>query len=309
MRTLILITGLLAACIAFTSRAEELLPVAVFDFESKDDNLRDLGPKISALLNAHLSTDARLITVERAEIEKLLGEQELGLSGTIQADTAAKVGHLTGAKVIITGRTFMADRQLMIVAKIIGTETGRVYGELASGPGLSAMPEMCKDLASRIAKTVADKSDTLTVAVPTREDRVARLKKLLPKDKELPVVSISVPERHINAPTIDPAVETELGLILRALGFTITSLKEGSSPPKIEITGEAFSELGLRRGNLVSCKGRVELKATDKATGNVIFIDRQTAVAVDLSEHIAGKSALQDAAATLLERMLPSLLK
>ena len=44
--------------------------------------------------------------VERAELEKILGEQELGLSGTVSADTAAKVGNLTGAKVLVTGRVF-----------------------------------------------------------------------------------------------------------------------------------------------------------------------------------------------------------
>jgi hypothetical protein len=63
----------------------------------------------------------------------------------------------------------------------------------------------------------------------------------------------------------------------------------------------------MRKGNLVSCKGRVEMKAIDKTTGNVLFIDRQTSVAVDLSEHLAGKTALQDAAAKLTERMLPKL--
>ncbi len=49
------------------------------------------------------------------------------------------------------------------------------------------------------------------------------------------------------------------------------------------------------------------MKAIDKTTGNVLFIDRQTSVAVDLSEHLAGKTALQDAAAKLTERMLPKL--
>src|SRR5688500_2983961 len=100
-----------------------ILPVAVFDFESKDEAVRDLGPKVAVLVSTHLSTDPQIITVERAELEKVLGEQELGLSGTVSADTAAKVGNLTGAKVLVTGRVFRMDKELMIVAKIIGTET------------------------------------------------------------------------------------------------------------------------------------------------------------------------------------------
>src|SRR5262245_24340750 len=73
------------------------LTVAVFDFEAHDTAVASLGAQISSLLNATLSAEANLITVERAELAKVLGEQELGLSGTVSTETAAKVGHLTGA--------------------------------------------------------------------------------------------------------------------------------------------------------------------------------------------------------------------
>ena len=68
---------------------------------------------------------------------------------------------------------------------------------------------------------------------------------------------------------------------------------------------EAFSEFGIRKGNLVSCKARVEIKAIEKATGKVLAVDRQTSVAVDLSQQMAAKAALQYAAAELAERVLP----
>src|SRR5881628_1752908 len=127
--------------------AADVLTVAVFDFESKDEAVKDLGPKVSALINATLSAEPRVITVERAELEKTLGEQELGLSGTISPETAAKVGHLTGAKVLVTGRVFKVDRELMMVAKIIGTETSRVYGEVVRGPGGGSPGDMSTELA------------------------------------------------------------------------------------------------------------------------------------------------------------------
>jgi hypothetical protein len=90
---------------------EQILTVAVFDFESKDEAVKDLGPKIATLVNVKLSIEHNIITVERAELEKALGEQELGLSGTVSADTAAKVGHLTGAKVLVTGRAFKVEKR------------------------------------------------------------------------------------------------------------------------------------------------------------------------------------------------------
>src|SRR5688572_28331368 len=101
---------------------DEILTVAIFDFESKDESVRDLGPKIATLVNANLSAEPQVILVERAELEKALGEQELGLSGTVSSDTAAKVGNLTGAQVLVTGRAFKVEKDLVIVAKIISTE-------------------------------------------------------------------------------------------------------------------------------------------------------------------------------------------
>ena len=46
----------------------------------------------------------------------------------------------------------------------------------------------------------------------------------------------------------------------------------------------------------------------ERVTERVIAVDRQTAIVVDLTEEIAGKQALQDAAASIAERMLPKLI-
>ncbi|MCX6916779.1 MAG: curli assembly protein CsgG [Verrucomicrobia bacterium] len=280
------------------------LTVAIFDFESKSDAVWDLGPKVAALLNANLSADPQIITVERAELEKVLGEQELGLSGTVSPDTAAKVGHLTGAKVLVTGRVFKADKELVIVAKIIGTETSRVYGELVKGPAASSITDLSGDLAKKIAATVSAKGDTLVAKVESREDRIARIKKSV-SGKTLPSVSVKIGERHFGQPVVDPAAETELSLILKECGF---ALKDDKSKEKadVEITGDAFSAYAMRKGNLISCKARVELKA-QKRTGEMLAVDRQTSVTVDITEQTAAKTALQQAAAEIAERVLPKL--
>ena len=89
-----LITHLLAAGLLLAALPAQVLTLAVFDFDAKDDAVRDLGPKLGTLLNATLSAEPDLILVERAELEKVLGEQELGLSGTVSPETAAQVGHL-----------------------------------------------------------------------------------------------------------------------------------------------------------------------------------------------------------------------
>ena len=303
---LIVLALLLAAVLPLRAAEPDILTVAIFDFESRDENVRDLGQKVSSLLNATLSAEPQIITVERAELEKVLGEQELGLSGTVSPDTAAKVGHLTGAKVLVTGRVFKADKELILVAKIIGTETSRVYGELVKGGLATPITDLSSDLARKIAATVSQKGETLMAKVESRDDRLARIKKSLTTD-HLPTVSVHIGERHFGQPVIDPAAETELGLILQQCGFKLLDDKS-KDRPDIEITGDAFSAYGLRKGNLVSCKARVEIKA-QKPGGQIVAMDRQTSVAVDVAEQTAAKTALQNAAMELAERLIPKLNK
>jgi hypothetical protein len=187
--------------------------------------------------------------------------------------------------------------------------TSRVYGEIVRGPAdRSSIADMSAEMAGRLSKIIQARSDTLVAKFEKQDDLIARLQKQY-EGKKFPPVSISIPERHIGSPTIDPAAQTEVSFILQKLGAVVADEKDTTVKPDLQIMGEAFSEFGMRKGNLVSCKARVELKAIDKTSGRVIFIDRQTAVAVDLSEHLAGKTAIQNAAAKLTERMLPKLVK
>ncbi len=299
--TLILFTAMTVACAESTN----ILTVAVFDFESQGEDTRELGKQISTLVSANLSAEPNIITVERAELEKALGEQELGLSGTVTSDSAAKVANLTGAKVLVTGRVFDANDQRIIVAKVIGTETSRVYGEMVEGPSAGSIVDLSSALAKKIDDDVSEKGETLVAKVESHDDRIAKIKKEL-AGKKLPAVSVKIAEQHFGQFVIDPAAQTELSLILQQCGFTVVD-DLSTNKPDVEITGEAFSEFGMSKGNLKSCRARIEINARDVASGNIISVDRQTSVAVDIAEHIAAKSALQNGAGELAERLLPQL--
>lgn len=300
----ILVSLLLLAATTLTAK-DEVYTVAVFNFETPDETIKDLGPKIATLLTANLSAEPQVITVERAELEKILGEQELGLSGTVSSDTAAKVGHLTGAKVLVTGKAFKVDRDLIMVAKIIGTETSRVFGEMVKSRNSTDITDLSGELAKKIAKILIEKGETLVPKLETREERIAKLRKKL-GDGKLPAISVKIPEQHYGQPVRDPAAETELALALKDCGFTLVDDKS-KEKASIEITGEAFSAYGMRKGNLISCKARIEIKAHDLESRKLLAQDRQTSVAVDIAEQTAAKTALQNAAFELAERLLPKL--
>lgn len=283
------------------------LTVAVFDFEAREDLGRDFGKEVGTLLSAYLSGNPAIWTVERAELDRLLAEQSLGLGGFADPATAAKVGQITGAKVLVTGRAFRAGNELLLVAKVIGTETSRVYGEVAKAAKDAPVTGPAEELAAKIAATVTAKADTLVAKDVTRADRVTTLKAALKTDRR-PSVSVKIPEVHFGTPAVDPAAQTELALLFKEVGCALAD-DQSAQAAEVEITGEAFSEVGLRRAGLVSCRARVEIKVRDRATGKVLLADRQMSVAVDVSEQIAAKRALQEAAAELAERIIPQVVK
>lgn len=306
MKKIPIMLALVLGCLSPSLRAaDEILTVAVLDFQSAGQNLQGKGAEVGILLSARLSGAGDLMVVERQEIEKLLGEQELGRGQFVKPETAAATGELLGAKVLVTGRIFSSEGNSYVVAKVMSVETGRVFGEMVSYKEGGSLAASVDAMGDKLQALMEKRKDVLVAKVETEEERMARWAKLVPAGTKLKV-QISIPEVHIGIPTVDPAVETTLSHALMKLGFEVASKPDDAD---VLLAGEAFSERGMQKGNLVSCRARVEIKLKDRKSGQVLLVDRSTASAVDLGEHIAGKEALENAAAKLMPKILPFLVK
>ncbi len=284
------------------------LATAVLNFQTSDQAIDNQGAEIATLLEADLSTSEHVLMVERQEIDKILSEQELGAAGLVSADTAAKIGSLTGAQVLVTGRLFAVGNQFMVVAKIISTETSRVYGVTSTFTDLASLPQAAQELSGKIDGVLASRRDVLLVPEETSDQRLQRLRAVIGQ-RALPSVTVVITERNYAQPTLDPAAQTEITMQLQELGFPIVEPDQSHKKADILISGEAFSESGARHGNLVSGRGRIELKVERASTHEMLWIDRETQVAVDLGNNTTGKEALEKAAGKLVERLLPKLVQ
>ncbi|MHB8864580.1 MAG: CsgG/HfaB family protein [Pirellulaceae bacterium] len=297
--------GQIVAAEPMRNEPAPVYPVALLTFEERGQDVQEFGAKVTDLLFAHLAANSALYLVDRQDIERQLAEQQLTLSGLVRPDQAIQVGQITGAKLLVTGSVLQVDTTIYLVGKVISTETSRVVAASVKGTVRDSLSDLASQLAGQIAGTIQDRADEL-VAVPiTQDDRLSRLRRKLAKAKRQ-VVRIDIEERHIGQAVIDPSAETELILYCRETGFEVTQERGHAN---VLIQGEAFSEFATRHGNLISVKARLEVKAVDRATGDVIAVDRQTSIGVDLSEQIAGKTALQQSADAIAERLLPKLVQ
>jgi len=300
------------------------LRVAVLDFETKGKEVADLGGKVADLLTVFLSTEEDLELVERAQLKEVLQELELGASGIVDPNQATRIGGLLGAQVLITGRAFIVNEKLYLVAKAISVETSRVNAQIAKGELDMDLDVIVQELSGNVAEWLSENADKMVAEIETPQDKVKALRRALGK-KKLPVASVKVIETHVGQPMIDPAAETEVVYLMRKVGIPVLSgkdvrisdwarefVKDANVPlppsarnADVLIVGEGFSEYAGRRSNLISVKARMELKAVDCKSGRIIGIARKTVTVVDLSEQIAGKTALQRAAGEAAAEMLP----
>ena len=285
--------------------APAVYPAAVFPFTERGVGVKGYGEKVSDILFASLAASPSLFLVDRAELKKVIDEHELNVSGMVAPGQATQVGQLTGAKILITGSVIESDKSLYLVAKIIGTETSRVLGASVKGGLRDDLGGLVEMLGKRIAATVSKEADKLVAKPVQKEDLIGALVKQL-GDAKRPVVFVKIPERHIGQATVDPAAQIELISCCKEAGFEVIDPESGTArQADVVITGEGFSEFATRHGNLISVKARLEVRAVDHATDKVLAADREVCVMVELTEQIAGKAALQQAALALAQRLLP----
>ena len=280
------------------------LTVAVYDFKG-DNRSGSLGGKVTTLVAANLTTETNLDLVERANLKKALNEQAFGVSGMVSPETASAIGQITGVKILVAGQVMKTgDNHLVIVANIIGTETGRLFSDKVEGSADRLM-DLTSTLSRKIAQTInAQTTNLIMVAQDSHAARLERIVKSITGTNR-PSVSLGILLKNGW-----PSATTtgEFGIILLKAGFKVVDRKSDRKPD-MEITGTISNSAGPRHGDLYSYGAVIELKVVDRQTGNIIAFDRQESTVTDATAMSANRSAQACAVDALAERVLPLLAK
>ncbi len=95
-----------------------------YGLEAEDFQAFEVG--LQQMLITELSMNSGLRLVERGRIRDLIQEQDLGASGRVDANTAARIGELVGAKYMILGGFVDWYSDLRIDARVVDVETSEI---------------------------------------------------------------------------------------------------------------------------------------------------------------------------------------
>ena len=114
-----------------TVRAQDDVPtVAVLDFTGlmlgSAGNSAPLGKAVSSMLITELIGNPGLQVIERYQLQDLLMEQRLALSGRVDESTAVEIGKMVGAQYMIYGQVTSIAEQLRMDMRAVDVETSEV---------------------------------------------------------------------------------------------------------------------------------------------------------------------------------------
>jgi len=129
------------------------LCIAVLPFETKGigEELKEMD-LLDQLITEFVNLN-RFKVIERSQLERILTEQKLGLTGIIDQNTAVEVGKTAGVDVVVFGSIASDKRTVTINARMVDTETAEIVtsrNAFSKNLSLINLAEMISEVAQKI---------------------------------------------------------------------------------------------------------------------------------------------------------------
>ena len=147
------------------AQAEDLPRVAVLDFTGfmmGDGNAAvSLGKAIAAMLVTEFSGRDGIQVVERAQLNEMLREQDLALSGRLDESSAVEIGKLLGVQYVVTGQATDIVGNLRMDIRAIDVETSEIVAVLK-------MSDRTTELLSVVVRLADEFGEQLNLVPPSQ---------------------------------------------------------------------------------------------------------------------------------------------
>lgn len=123
----------LASQIVARSVAADRTTIAIAAFPHVDDTCSELSNFLvdELVLSFFSMPDAQLSIIERSQLDRIFSELELSLSGAVDVNTTQELGRVHGVDTLLVGTLSTIGDDLRVNARLIDTETARVYSAAA----------------------------------------------------------------------------------------------------------------------------------------------------------------------------------
>ena len=100
-----------------------------------------------------LTANNTICVVERAQLQQILQEQNLGREGRVDPSTVSQIGHLIGARYMVTGTLYDVRGDVRIDARLFDTETSQILKTYRVQGRLDNVFDLVTSLAGQLLAT------------------------------------------------------------------------------------------------------------------------------------------------------------
>jgi TolB-like protein len=141
---------------AVPAHAQDLPTVAVLDFTSfmmgDGGAAVNLGKAITAMLVTEFSNREGIQVIERAQLNDMLREQDLVLSGRVDESSAIEIGKMLGAQYVLLGQASSIVDNLRMDIRAVDVETSEIVAVLKKSDRTSELLSVVVALADEFGQ-------------------------------------------------------------------------------------------------------------------------------------------------------------
>lgn len=129
--------------------------IAVLDFQTQGEEFstEDMGRIVAEWMITGLVETGRFDVIERRLLAKVLEEQKLGMTGLIDAESAAQLGKILGVKTIVSGTILKLERTVEINARLINVDTASIVAaEKVRATSASKLNDLVSQITDKIVQ-------------------------------------------------------------------------------------------------------------------------------------------------------------